>query len=69
MRSLKSAKIGMYIKKRCLMTIQQILYAIVIAEKGSINKAAETLYISQPSLTSAIQELEKSIGIRIFNRT
>ena len=51
------------------MTIQQILYAIVIAEKGSINKAAETLYISQPSLTSAIQELEKSIGIRIFNRT
>ena len=51
------------------MTIQQILYAIVIAEKGSINKAAETLYISQPSLTSAVQELEKSIGIQIFNRS
>ena len=51
------------------MTIQQIYYAIVISEAGSINKAAEKLYISQPSLTSAIQELEKSIGIQIFNRT
>lgn len=51
------------------MTIQQIYYAIVISETGSINKAAEKLYISQPSLTSAIQELEKSIGIQIFNRT
>ncbi|MBR3349635.1 MAG: LysR family transcriptional regulator [Solobacterium sp.] len=51
------------------MTIQQIYYAIIISETGSINKAAEKLYISQPSLTSAIQELEKSIGIQIFNRT
>ncbi len=51
------------------MTIQQIYYAIVISETGSINKAAEKLYISQPSLTSAIQELEKSVGIQIFNRT
>ena len=51
------------------MTIQQIYYAIVISETGSINKAAEKLYISRPSLTSAIQELEKSIGIQIFNRT
>ena len=51
------------------MTIQQLHYAIVIAEKGSINKAAETLYVSQPSLTSALQELEKDIGIIIFNRS
>ncbi|MBQ9154127.1 MAG: LysR family transcriptional regulator [Solobacterium sp.] len=51
------------------MTIQQIYYAIMISETGSINKAAEQLYISQPSLTSAIQELERSIGITIFNRT
>ena len=51
------------------MTIQQIYYAITVSECGSINKAAEMLYISQPSLTSAIQELEKSIGILIFNRT
>ncbi|MBO7702944.1 MAG: LysR family transcriptional regulator, partial [Solobacterium sp.] len=51
------------------MTIQQIYYAIVIAETGSLNKAAEKLYLSQPSLTSAVQELEKSIGITIFNRS
>ena len=51
------------------MTIQQIYYAIVISETGSLNKAAEHLYISQPSLTSAMKELEKSVGITIFNRT
>ncbi|MBR4445120.1 MAG: LysR family transcriptional regulator [Solobacterium sp.] len=51
------------------MTIQQIYYAIVISEMGSLNKAAEQLYISQPSLTSAVKELEKSVGITIFNRT
>lgn len=41
------------------MTLQQLHYAITIAEAGSLNKAAEALYISQPSLTSAMQELEK----------
>lgn len=51
------------------MTIQQIYYAIVISEAGSINKAAERLYVSQPSLTASIQELEKSLGITIFNRS
>ena len=50
------------------MTIQQIYYAIVIADTGSMNKAAEILYVSQPSLTSAIHDLEKSVGITIFNR-
>lgn len=42
------------------MTLQQLHYAITIAEKGSLNKAAEFLYIAQPSLTSAMQELERS---------
>ena len=51
------------------MTIQQLNYAITIAEMGSINRASEVLYVSQPSLTSAMQELEKEIGITIFNRT
>lgn len=51
------------------MTLQQLKYAITISETGSLNKAAETLYISQPSLTTAIWELEKEIGIRIFNRS
>jgi len=51
------------------MTLQQINYAIVISETGSMNKAAELLYITQPSLTNAIKELEKEIGITIFNRS
>ena len=34
-----------------------------------MNKAAEQLYVSQPSLTSSVQELEKEIGIKIFNRS
>ena len=51
------------------MTLQQLKYAIAISEAGSFNKAAEVLYVSQPSLTSAIQELERSLGITIFNRS
>ena len=51
------------------MTLQQLHYAIVISETGSMNKAAEVLYIAQPSLTSAMKELEKEIGITIFNRS
>ena len=51
------------------MTLQQLNYIITISEVGSINKAAERLYLSQPSLTSAIKELEKELGIVIFNRT
>lgn len=51
------------------MTIQQIRYAITITETGSLNKAAEQLYVSQPSLTSAMKELEGELGITIFNRT
>ncbi len=51
------------------MTLQQLHYAIVISETGSMNKAAERLYISQPSLTGAVQELEKELGITVFHRS
>ena len=51
------------------MTLQQLRYAIGIAKVGSFNKAAENLFISQPSLTAAIHDLEDEIGIVIFNRT
>ncbi|MBQ6344133.1 MAG: LysR family transcriptional regulator [Anaerolineaceae bacterium] len=50
------------------MTIQQLNYAIIISEMGSFNKASEVLYIAQPSLTSAIRELEKELDITIFRR-
>ena len=51
------------------MTLTQLNYIIVIAETRSINKAAERLYVSQPSLTSAVQELEKELGITLFHRS
>lgn len=51
------------------MTLVQLNYFIKIAETQSINKAAEQLFISQPSLTSAIQELEKELGITLFCRS
>ncbi len=51
------------------MTILQINYALTIKEYGSMNKAAEHLGISQPTLTSAVHELEKEIGTKIFLRT
>ncbi len=51
------------------MTLQQILYALTVEEYGSMNKAADKLFIVQPTLTSAIRELEKEAGITIFLRT
>lgn len=51
------------------MTLQQLKYVITVAETGVITEAAEKLYISQPSLTNAIHELEKEMNIQIFNRT
>lgn len=51
------------------MTLTQLNYIIVIAETRSINKAAEQLYVSQPSLTNAVQDLEKELGITLFHRS
>ena len=48
------------------MTFVQLRYILTIAETKSMNKAAELLYVSQPSLTNAVKELEKEIGITIF---
>lgn len=51
------------------MTLQQLKYITTVAEIGTITEAANSLYISQPSLTNAIHELEKEMDIVIFNRT
>lgn len=51
------------------MTLQQLKYVIEVARSRSINKAAERLFISQPSLSNALKSLEKEIGITIFSRT
>lgn len=51
------------------MTLQQMLYVLTVAKYGSMNKAAEKLFIVQPTLSNAIQELEKEVGLTIFLRT
>lgn len=51
------------------MTLQQLKYAVTVAECGTISAAAEKLFISQPSLTAAIRELESEMGVTIFSRT
>ena len=51
------------------MTLQQLRYVVTVAETANITEAAKRLFISQPSLTSAIRELEKEMQITIFHRT
>lgn len=51
------------------MTLQQLKYIVAVAEAGTIRAAADRLYISQPSLTNAIHELEREMNLQIFNRT
>lgn len=50
------------------MTLQQLHYILTIAKTGSLSKAAEELYISQPSLTGAVRELESELGVILFYR-
>lgn len=51
------------------MTLAQLRYAITVSDASSMNEAAKRLYISQPSLSSAIKDLEEETGIEIFRRT
>lgn len=51
------------------MTLQQLKYIVMVAETGNITEAAKRLFISQPSLTNAVRELENEMQVTIFNRT
>ena len=51
------------------MTLQQLKYVVTVANKGTISEAAKELFVSQPSLTKAIKELEEEMSISIFTRT
>ncbi len=51
------------------MTLTQLKYAIALANAKSMNEAAKALFISQPSLSQAIKDLEAEVGIEIFQRT
>lgn len=51
------------------MNLLHMKYAVVVAETGSMNKAAEKLYVGQPNLSRAIRELEANLGITVFDRS
>ena len=51
------------------MTLQQMKYIITIVRCGSITEAAKQLFISQPSLSNAVKDVEKETGIKIFQRS
>ena len=50
------------------MRIQQLHYIVKIVETGSMNEAAKQLFITQPSLSNAVRDLERELGIKIFIR-
>ena len=51
------------------MKLQQLKYAVKVAECGSITEASRRLYVSQPSITGSIRDLEREMGVHIFDRT
>ncbi len=51
------------------LTLQQLKYIITVAESSSVTEAARKLFISQPSLTAAIRDLEREMDLLLFART
>ncbi len=51
------------------MNIQQMRYVLAVADNGSFHAAAKKLYVSQPSLSHGIKELERELGTQLFERT
>lgn len=56
-------------ERRNTMTLQQLTYLVTVADCGNITEAAEKLFVSQPSLSTAISNLEKEMGIKAFVRS
>ena len=51
------------------MNIQQLRYVVAIANSGTFREAASKLFVSQPSLSVAIKDLEQELNFQIFTRT
>ena len=49
------------------LDLYRVFYTV--AKKGSLTKAAEELYISQPAVSQAVKQLENQLGVNLFNRT
>ena len=50
------------------MTIKQLTYLLEISKRGSLSKAAQSLYVTQPNITKAIKELESELNTTLFYR-
>ena len=51
------------------ISLQQLKYFIEVARVGSINQAAEILFITQPSLSKAIKDIEAEVDLSLFQRS
>ena len=51
------------------MKLQQLIYAVKVAECGNITEASRRLFVSQPSITASIRDLEAEMGVTIFERS
>lgn len=51
------------------MTSRELLYVKTVAQAGTISKAAQQLFVAQPSLSQSIQRIEEALGVQLFNRT
>lgn len=50
------------------MTLTQLIYTLAVAEKGNFTLAAETCFVTQPTLSMQVQKLEEELGVKLFNR-
>ena len=51
-----------------MIELEQLKQLIAFAKHGTLSKASENLYISQPALSRSIQKLEKTLGVELFDR-
>ena len=52
-----------------IMRLNQFQYLLSLAEHGSFSKAAQELFVAQPSISQAIKEMEEELGILILRRS
>lgn len=55
--------------RSCYMELKKITYFLRIVEYGSLSKAAQSLYLTQPSLSRFLEKLEEDVGVKLFTRS